>query len=290
VAAYTGSATVQGDGAKPAPGDRGAPMSCEFRERSERGEWKAGLPAADCREAQDLLREVIRLQGTERGRPPETGATERSHDSAERRIDYLTEAKGTRQLRFWIEVFHGAVVEVVEVSPGPKGRETGVALVEVDGALEDKIEKVFGQARRRAEPADGKGPTAPGRTFKWITGPYDPNEEPAPRRVGEDLAVSMASALARAGSECIPNVIAALADKEAVIREAAVRALPKMGPKAKDAIPALRKLRDGDPEPKVRQAAQQALKHMERDGGSGNEKPTGMDRRDLSAICDKASR
>jgi HEAT repeat protein len=59
----------------------------------------------------------------------------------------------------------------------------------------------------------------------------------------------------------LADLIEALSDKDALVRMRAARALGRMGPDAKEAIPALLEAVN-HPEPPVRQAAAEALREI----------------------------
>ncbi len=52
-------------------------------------------------------------------------------------------------------------------------------------------------------------------------------------------------------------------DADPMIRQIAVKSLARLGPAANEAAPTLRELADHDPEPRVRQLANEALKKIE---------------------------
>ena len=55
----------------------------------------------------------------------------------------------------------------------------------------------------------------------------------------------------------------ALRDSDAVVRREAIVALSKLGPAAQGALPALKTLQRGDPDPKVRSFAAQAVEKLD---------------------------
>jgi HEAT repeat protein len=77
--------------------------------------------------------------------------------------------------------------------------------------------------------------------------------------------VRAANALGNIGPEArkaIPDIIPLLDDREFLVRWAAAGALGQLGPPAKDALPTLKKLAAEDPDPGVRDAADNAVKEI----------------------------
>ncbi len=68
----------------------------------------------------------------------------------------------------------------------------------------------------------------------------------------------------RIGPETVPALVDAMRDADPMMRQIAVKLLARLGPAANKATPTLRELADNDPEPRVRQFANEALKKIER--------------------------
>ncbi len=72
----------------------------------------------------------------------------------------------------------------------------------------------------------------------------------------------------RIGPETVPALVEGLRDANAMRRELAIQLLAQLGPAAKEAAPTLRELADHDPEPRVRNAANEVLKWIESHGAT----------------------
>lgn len=72
----------------------------------------------------------------------------------------------------------------------------------------------------------------------------------------------------RIGPETVPALIEATRDARGISRELAMQLLGvgALGPAAKEATPTLRGLADHDPEPRVRDLAEEVLKQIEQGG------------------------
>ncbi len=66
--------------------------------------------------------------------------------------------------------------------------------------------------------------------------------------------------------EAVPTLIEAMRDANPITRQLAIRSLAPLGPAAKEAVPTLHELADHDPEPEVRNIANEALTLIERHG------------------------
>ncbi len=102
-----------------------------------------------------------------------------------------------------------------------------------------------------AQPAAAVAPAERARSPRAWTMPVS---EPRPWTVRETAA----DALARIGEAAIPDLVAALGDRDEDVRAEAARALAKMGPAAKAAVPALI-VALGDRHEAVRRNAARAL-------------------------------
>ncbi len=66
------------------------------------------------------------------------------------------------------------------------------------------------------------------------------------------------------GPETVPALVDAMRDADPMMRQIAVKLLARLGPAANKATPTLRELADHDPDSRVRQIADEALKKIER--------------------------
>ena len=73
----------------------------------------------------------------------------------------------------------------------------------------------------------------------------------------------VAIALVKIGPAAVPALIGALKDKDGYVRQSAAYALGRIGPVAKDAVPALQAITKNDPERAARKAAAMALKKIQ---------------------------
>jgi HEAT repeat protein len=89
------------------------------------------------------------------------------------------------------------------------------------------------------------------------------DEAKKPDAASRKKAVEALGKAATADRDAMAAVVAALKDADAEVRDAAVLALLNIGPSASDAANDLRELANQDPDPKVREHAEKALKRIE---------------------------
>jgi HEAT repeat protein len=90
----------------------------------------------------------------------------------------------------------------------------------------------------------------------WLDAMHDPNV-----KARAEAALKLGN-VGAADPRALPALIEGLADPESPVRHAAMDGIVKLGAGAKDAVPALQKIRDSDVDPKLRDLAGRMLQHI----------------------------
>ena len=155
---------------------------------------------------------------------------------------------------------HAAMQALGRIAPGTGSAGEAIA------ALAEVVRSGHPQRRASAANALGEfGPAAAPAVPALIAFMNEAAASKVPTRDG----VAAAHALGRiapgtpTAGDAVAALSAALSSTERLSREAAIKALVPFGPKAAPAIPAIRELKDKDPETGVREAATEALAKLE---------------------------